>query len=249
MKDQVIYVGRVTKVVKGGKNFSFSALVVVGDGWGQRLVFLNVDTKLPVVGTLQFFTKEGQPWQVQMKDQGTASIFLINLQPGQSALFDTVVKTSPQQLGWAELDLTSSGLGDVYGQTIFRKQTPGSPDFMCSMVLGGLGFAKISAFFDNTGGNYTGMGILSAEICAGCSTNHFKVTVKGLDGSIISQKTIAQDHGVLYWMNLAADFPETAGRMGTFMVELLEQYGTILTGVSLQFAGNGAFTVVTPFEQ
>ena len=34
IKDTVVSINRVTKVVKGGKNLSFSALVVVGDGNG-----------------------------------------------------------------------------------------------------------------------------------------------------------------------------------------------------------------------
>src|SRR5512134_2513157 len=35
IKDTVVSINRVTKVVKGGKNLSFSALVVVGDGAGH----------------------------------------------------------------------------------------------------------------------------------------------------------------------------------------------------------------------
>jgi small subunit ribosomal protein S5 len=31
LKEQVVAINRVTKVVKGGKNLSFSALIVIGD--------------------------------------------------------------------------------------------------------------------------------------------------------------------------------------------------------------------------
>ncbi|TAL69477.1 MAG: 30S ribosomal protein S5 [Bacteroidetes bacterium] len=35
LRDKLVYVGRTAKVVKGGRRFSFSAIVVVGDGNGK----------------------------------------------------------------------------------------------------------------------------------------------------------------------------------------------------------------------
>jgi small subunit ribosomal protein S5 len=39
LKEQVVSINRVTKVVKGGKNLSFSALVVVGDSSAKVVGF------------------------------------------------------------------------------------------------------------------------------------------------------------------------------------------------------------------
>ncbi len=224
-------------------------LVIIGEGWNQRIILTNVDDSVPAIGNIQFFTQAGAAWTVSTS-AGRNSVFAFSLQPGQTFILETTVSQAPQALGWAAIQENTNGLGDFLGQTVFRKQTAGLPDFMCSLILGSQAYSRLSVFFDNTGGNYTGMGVLTSDICNfSCDTpDSLRVTVTDISGNKISQKTISQKKGVLYWMNLGVDFPETNGKMGTFVVEPVTKYSTTLTGFSLQFSANGAFTAITPFE-
>jgi len=229
-------------------------LVTIGDGWSQRFVVQNTDDTFPSTLTIKFFTKDGTPMLVSIIGAGpapSASAFTFNLQAGKSVAFDTVVSNAPLQIGWAYLG-SSAGSGNFFGQTIFRKSTPGLPDFMCSMVFGGLGFQQLSTFFDNTSGNITAMGIVTSIQCGVLScadTVPLVVTVRDISGAVVSQKIVNQKLGTLNWINLGNDYPETIGKLGTFEAKVLNAYSTTLTGVSLEWSGNGAFTIVTPFEK
>ncbi|MBK9166592.1 MAG: hypothetical protein IPM24_03915 [Bryobacterales bacterium] len=232
----------------------YQPLVIVGEGWSQQIIVKNVDREGDaLVGTLDFFTANGAPWEVELVGRARASRYFITLNPGQVAVFETVVKDHGQVLGFARTDVACCAW---YGaQTIFRKQTEGRPDLMASVSLDDKAFRVAHIPFDNIDGKYTGLGVLNTRSCLReCTPNDrgaFRYTFRDEAGVPFETRDVAQQNFTLSWVNLGAEFPSTNGRRGSLEISAVNPEDRILLDVaafSLQFTPNGAFAAIVPIH-
>jgi len=119
LNDKLIYINRVTKVVKGGKRMAFSALVVTGDGAGHVGVGMGKAKEVPVaIAKASAIAKKNLikidmngttiHHQIRLK-YGAAEVFLKPASPGTGIIAGGSVRAVLETAGVKDILTKSMG--------------------------------------------------------------------------------------------------------------------------------------------
>ena len=71
LEERVVYINRVSKVVKGGRNFRFAALVVIGDRNGNVGVGMGKSAEVPIAISKGVEDAKKNMFKVPLTEEGT----------------------------------------------------------------------------------------------------------------------------------------------------------------------------------
>ena len=126
LKEKVVFINRVTKVVKGGRNFRFSALVVVGDENGHVGVGMGKSIEIPEAikkGIEDAIVGNTIPHEIHGKF-GTADVLIMPAKEGTGVIAG----------GPARAVLELAGLKDVRAKSLGSN----NPNNMVNATINGL---------------------------------------------------------------------------------------------------------------
>src|SRR5437762_6701713 len=116
IKDTVVSINRVTKVVKGGKNLSFSALVVVGDGHG--VVGFGVGKAKEVPSAIKKGIEAAKKSLIRVPLRGTTIPHQVIGKFGSGSV---LLKPAPEGTGLIARGAVRAGVGSCGIQSVLTK--------------------------------------------------------------------------------------------------------------------------------
>jgi len=138
LKEKVVNIGRVTKVVKGGRNFRFAALVVVGDENGHVGVGMGKSIEIPEA--IRKGVEDAKKNLVEVKIDGTTVPHRINgiFGRGNVVIMPAYEGTGIIAGGPARVVLELAGYKDVRAKSLGSN----NPSNMVKATIAGLSSLK-----------------------------------------------------------------------------------------------------------
>lgn len=138
LKEKVVNIGRVTKVVKGGRNFRFAALVVVGDENGHVGVGMGKSIEIPEA--IRKGVEDAKKNLVEVKIDGTTVPHKINgiFGKGNVVIMPAAEGTGVIAGGPSRVVLELAGFKDVRAKSLGSN----NPSNMVKATINGLANLK-----------------------------------------------------------------------------------------------------------